>query len=248
LLEALTFDFWGTLYEDRSKRNERLYVLQDVLAREGQPRSLDELEAASKSAWSLWERVWLQEHRPLPIERWLEEMMAFLKAELPGDVLKALHEPMEEIYLNRGRAPEPIAGVLDVLPRLARRYRLGLISDTGLTPGRVLRELMRRDEVLAYFRVVTFSDEIGVTKPEPEPFVHTLKMLGAPADAAAHIGDLPETDLVGAHAAGMRAILFLGKSHAILFLGKSHREDGLSQADAAFYDYGELEGLLEDLS
>ena len=50
--------------------------------------------------------------------------------------------------------------------------------------------------------------------------------------------DLPETDLRGARAAGMRAILFLGVSR---------RDDGRPMADAVFQEYGELEELLERL-
>jgi len=238
LLQALTFDFWGTLYEDGATRDERLQIMKDVLARHGHRRSWEELELASKQAWSVWERIWLEEHRPLPIDCWLNEMLTFLNAELPDDVLRGLCRPLQEIYLDRGCAPRPIDGVLEVVPHLAQRYRLGLISDTGLTPGRVLREVMRRDGLLSYFSVETFSDEIGVTKPEPEAFVRTLKALDTPVSAAAHIGDLPETDMVGARAVGMRAVLFLGKSH---------REDGRALADAAFEDYAELEGLLEDL-
>ncbi|MCJ7737688.1 MAG: HAD family hydrolase, partial [Anaerolineae bacterium] len=189
-------------------------------------------------AWTVWERTWIEEHRSLPISCWLDELLGALDAKLPSDTRRSLCRTLQEIYLSEDCAPQPIAGVLDIVPRLAQRYRLGLISDTGLTPGRVLREVMNRDGLLRYFSVETFSDEIGVTKPEPQAFIHTLEALGVPAGAAAHIGDLPETDIVGARGVGMRAILFLGKSH---------REDGRPLADAVFEDYAELENLLMDL-
>jgi putative hydrolase of the HAD superfamily len=129
--------------------------------------------------------------------------------------------------------------VAEVLPRLAQRYCLGVISDVGLTPGRVLREIIRSHGLLSHFRVLTFSDEIGMTKPVAEVFLHTLAALEATPEEAAHVGDLPETDLAGARSVGMRAVLFLGVSH---------RQDGLPLADAAFEDYGELEALLEGLN
>ena len=238
LLQAITLDFWGTLYEDVSTTNERLPIIERALAAHGQSRSLNQIEAASKHAWTVWERTWIEEHRSLPISCWLDEVLGTLDVKLPSDTRRSLCRPLQEIYLNEDCAPQPIAGVLEIVPRLAQRYRLGLISDTGLTPGRVLREVMNRDGLLRYFSVETFSDEIGVTKPEPQAFIHTLEALGAPASAAAHIGDLPETDIVGARGVGMRAILFLGKSH---------REDGRPLADAAFEDYVELENLLMDL-
>jgi putative hydrolase of the HAD superfamily len=237
MLQAVTFDFWGTLYQNASARDERLHLLEEVLARHFQPRPWTALEAAYRHAWSVLDRVWLEEHRSITIERWLREMLAFLKADLPEDVLAGLRRPIEEIYLHGG-APRPVPGVTEVLPRLSWRYRLGLISDVGLTPGRVLRELLRRDGLLPCFRALTFSDETGATKPLSEQFLRTLAILEVQPEKAAHIGDLPETDLVGARAAGMRAVLFLGVSH---------RQDGRLLADAVFEEYSELEELLERL-
>ena len=237
MLHAVTFDFWGTLYQNASGRDERLHLLEEALARHNQPRLWTDLEAAYGHVWSVWNRIWREEHRSVTIEHWLREVMAFLEADLPKDVLTGLRRPIEEVYLHDG-APRPVPGVAEVLPHLSRRYRLGLISDTGLTPGRVLRELLRRDGLLPHFGVLTFSDETGAAKPLPEQFLRTLAILEARPEEAAHIGDLPETDLAGARAVGMRAVLFLGVSQ---------RQDGRPLADAVFEEYGELEELLERL-
>jgi len=237
MLQAITFDFWGTLYQDASARDERLHLLEEILARHGQPRSWATLEAAYQDVLSAWVRVWKEEHRSLPVDHWLQHMLDFLDAELPEGVVASIQRPFEEIYL-RGDQPRPVAGVAEVLPRLARRYRLGLISDVGLTPGRILREILRRDGLLPHFQALTFSDETGATKPEPGQFLRTLDALDARPDKAAHVGDLPETDITGAHAAGMRAILFLGVSR---------RQDGRALADVVFEQYSELEALLERL-
>jgi len=237
MLQAVTFDFWGTLYQNAYARDERLHLLEEALARHSQPRPWADLEAAYRHAGSVWERAWREEHRSITIEHWLQEVLASLEADLPEDALAGLCRPIEEIYL-RGDTPRPVPGVTDVLPRLSRRYRLGLISDTGLTPGRVLREILRRDRLLPYFRTLTFSDETGAAKPLPEQFLHTLSVLEAQPEEAAHIGDLPETDIAGAQAVGMKAVLFLGVSH---------RQDGRPLADAVFEEYTELEELLERL-
>jgi len=237
MLHAVTFDFWGTLYQGASVRDERLHLLKEVLDRHSQPHPWTALEAAYRHAWSVLDRLWLEEQRPATVERWLCEMLAFLEADLPEDVLAGLRWPMEEIYLHGG-APQPVPGVAEVLPRLSGRYRLGLISDVGLTPGRVLREILRRDGLLPHFGALTFSDETGATKPLPEQFLRTLSILKVRPEEAVHIGDLPETDLAGARAVGMKAVLFLGVSH---------RQDGRPLADAVFEEYSELEELLERL-
>lgn len=235
MLRAITLDFWGTLYQNAWAKNERLRLLGDVLAEAGQPRSPDALEAAYTRGWDLFGRIWSQEHRPLRFEHWLAEMLASLQVDLPQQTRRELQAPIEEAVLHSS-PPVPVPGVTEVVPRLAQHYRLGLISDVGLTPGRVMREFLRRDGLLEHLSALTFSDELGLTKPRPEAFLSTLEALGVPPERAAHVGDLPETDLRGARDVGMRTVLFLGVSN---------REDGRPLADAVFSDYAELEGLLQ---
>jgi putative hydrolase of the HAD superfamily len=237
MLRAITFDFWGTLYQNLWAREARLTLLQEALVQADQARSWEELDGAYRHGWEFFGQVWTQEHRSISFEEWLGAMLAFLGADLPAEAWSRLRGPMQEVYLH-GDAPEPVPGVSELLPRLAQRYRLGLISDVGLTPGRVLGEIMRRHGLRTHFTTLTFSDEIGATKPLPLPFMHTLKILDVRPEEAVHIGDLPETDLKGAKGVGMRAILFLGVSQ---------REDGRPLADAVISDYAELEKILEGM-
>lgn len=237
MLQAITFDFWGTLYADPDTREERLRRLGDVLAHYRQPRPREELEAAYRWVWHLWKLTWMEEHRSLSITEWVDGLLGHLNAPLPPEAKAELGQRLQEIYLD-GRKPVPVPGAAEALAALSRRYRLGLISDTGLSPGRILRQILHRDGLLSYFSALTFSDETGMTKPEPGQFLCTLEALGATPEGAAHIGDLPETDLVGARSVGMKAVLFLGVSN---------REDGIPLADAHFRVYEELEPLLERL-
>ncbi len=236
MLRAITFDFWATLYQNSFGRDERLQLLSAALTQAGQAVSHEALLAAYDYAWKFFDRIWLQEHRPISTEDWMREMLSFLGAELSPDRQAGLYGPLEEVLLSK--PPVPVPGVTEVVPRLARRFALGLISDVGLTPGRVMREFLRRDGLLPYFQALTFSNEVGMTKPLPGMFLRTLESLGAAPSEAVHIGDLPETDIAGAKGVGMRAILFLGISH---------REDGRVLADAAVEDYSELEAVLERL-
>jgi putative hydrolase of the HAD superfamily len=52
--------------------------------------------------------------------------------------------------------------------------------------------------------VVVISDEIGVKKPAPQPFLTALKALEVPASRAWFVGDHPINDIEGANALGMK--------------------------------------------
>jgi FMN phosphatase YigB (HAD superfamily) len=90
--------------------------------------------------------------------------------------------------------------------RLAQWYRLGIISDSGLSVGHTLRQFLKRDGLLECFTCTTFSDEVGVSKPHPRIFQFTLDRLSAQPHEAVHVGDLTHSDIAGAKAIGMFAV------------------------------------------
>ncbi|HET6793634.1 MAG TPA: HAD-IA family hydrolase, partial [Acidimicrobiales bacterium] len=89
--------------------------------------------------------------------------------------------------------------------------RLGIICDVGMTPSVTLRAHLDRAGLLGLFDHWSFSDEVGVYKPDARIFRHALDGLGGvePAEAA-HIGDLRRTDIAGALAMGMTAVRYMG--------------------------------------
>ena len=61
-----------------------------------------------------------------------------------------------------------------------RGMALAVVSNTMRTPGRVLKAVLDRAGLLAPFAVLTFSDECGIRKPDPEIFLLTLRGSGSP--------------------------------------------------------------------
>ncbi len=120
MLQTITFDFWGTLYQHAAVREERLLLLEQVLARHDQARPRTDIKTAYGHILSLWERIWREEHRSFAMEHGLDEIFTFLQVDLPQDVIAGLCKPMEEIYLQSDK-PQPVHGVSEVLPRLAQR-------------------------------------------------------------------------------------------------------------------------------
>ncbi len=230
-IQAVTFDFWGTLYEHREAEPVRMALLRQKLRVEG------DLQQAYDHVHQVAHHYWRVEQRSLPTAKRVDTLLDCLGISASPSVRAELVEGFEEALLQM--APDPIPGVHRLLRALQEQgIPMGLISDTGITPGRVLREVMARDGLLSFFQYCAFSDEVGRAKPHPLPFQHTLEALAVEAPFAAHIGDLPETDIVGAKGVGMRAVLFTGVT------GLS---EGSEQADALLASYDDLEDVLRAL-
>jgi len=100
----------------------------------------------------------------------------------------------------------------DALPLLrwlkTRGIRLGITSNTGRTPGFVLRDFLEKEGLAEFFDAMIFSDEVGVRKPNPEIFHLLAERLKADLGSVVHIGDSLRSDVWGAKNAGMMAFHF----------------------------------------
>ncbi|MBI2167949.1 MAG: HAD-IA family hydrolase, partial [Actinobacteria bacterium] len=101
-----------------------------------------------------------------------------------------------------------VAGVDEVVPALkSAGVAVGIVCDVGLMPSRYLRAHLERHGLLQYFDHWSFSDEVGVYKPDRRIFEHALDGLGGVDPAlAAHVGDRRRTDVAGALGMGMWAV------------------------------------------
>ncbi len=70
-----------------------------------------------------------------------------------------------------------------------------------------LREVLARAAIEPLVDDVVTSADVGVTKPGRAIFDAALQAARTPAAEAVHVGDSVDTDIDGAHAAGIRAIL-----------------------------------------
>ncbi|MEW6733992.1 MAG: HAD family hydrolase [Acidobacteriota bacterium] len=236
-IKAISFDFWNTLYRDLkevSYRERRLQFLWETV-RPYQDCHMEQVIEAFTYTVEVCNRIWSEEYRtPIARER-LEMMLVRLAVKLPEEELEELARWSSELLYDY--PPTLIEGVTEVLKALAPHYKLAVISDTGFAPGRVLRELMRRNHIYEYFEVLTFSDEAGRSKPHESVFLRTTTSLGISPQEMLHIGDLEVTDIAGAKAVGAKAVLF---------------SDGLtettrSKADFIIRSHLELPDLLKQL-
>jgi FMN phosphatase YigB (HAD superfamily) len=210
-LRAVTFDFWSTLVDGNitpERTAERLARLHRALVGAGLAATPDELRQAFERALINVSEAALESYEDVgPPGRW-----AALAQELgiPADLIP--YEVVEKAYDDITLDPLP-----DAMPHVhaaveamrSAGYRLGVICNTGMAGGRVLREVLSRHQLLDSFDVTVFSNEFGVAKPHPSIFAHTLHELGieAPGEAL-HVGDLEELDVEGARRAGVHSALY----------------------------------------
>ena len=99
------------------------------------------------------------------------------------------------------RAYADAASTLEALAR--RGYRMGVVSNAD---GRV-RGLLQRAGLAPFLEIVVDSSEVGFEKPDPRIFQAATARLDLPPERCAYVGDIYEIDVVGARAAGLRALL-----------------------------------------
>lgn len=87
-----------------------------------------------------------------------------------------------------------------------RGYRVGVITNS-IFPGHLFQPLVNELGLSGYIDAFVSSADTGVAKPDPGIYLHTLKSAGCEAQETLFVGDRVETDIAGARAAGLRAVL-----------------------------------------
>lgn len=212
-IRAVTIDFWGTLLfdppsSDDAYRRRRVAEFEAILRAAGVRVTRADLDRAYEASGAFLGRIW-RENRDVPVERHVEAILDALGPGVAGRLPPRTMPALVEAYARPALLVPPAVdeGAGGALAALAGRgVTLCVVSNTMRTPGATLRELLRHYGLLDYFAHLTFSDECGIRKPDPEIFRLTLRAAGAPAEAAVHVGDDPILDVQGARAAGMRVI------------------------------------------
>lgn len=201
MLKAITFDFWGTLVDvNHALTEERVSYLAARV-----PHDYQEVAKAYREAW-----IAFMQHSAQGLGLGTATVLADALSRL-GTTLAPLEAAAVLRYWCEVLIEKPppfLPGAVDVFDSLSHSgLRIALISDTGFSPGYVLRRVLQAEGLRPYFDWLTFSNEIGVTKQHPYAFTSTLRALGVSPGVALHVGDRLATDIDGAKGVGMYAVL-----------------------------------------
>lgn len=236
MIKAITFDFWHTLYTSQpvDPDERRRGFQKKIQETTGTFVTEDRLQEAVGVAGEAWSQAWLTEYRTMGAREWILIVMGELGLAPEAAALAAIETGIETAILDN--PPILFDDAKAALPALADKYRLAVISDTDLTPGRMLTQILEADSIWSYFSQLTYSDEIGSSKPQAKNFLTTIATLEAEPHEAVHVGDMLRSDIVGAKGVGMRAVQYIGE----------HTDDTEVdvEPDAVIADMGELMALL----
>ncbi len=175
----------------------------EALARHGVATTGDALSAVE----------WLAKHEvdtgsvgePDLVRGWLVFGRVFARAGVTDDA--AIDAALAELqaYHERCNLWERVPP--DVIPALQRLRKAGkklvVVSNAN---GR-MRAALDRVGVGPHVDLVIDSFEESVEKPDPRIFQLAMERIGSRPETTLHVGDLFHTDVAGAHAAGLRAVL-----------------------------------------
>ena len=240
MIKAITFDLWDTVFIDDSdepkrkaanldsKPIERRNIVHQYLDRIS-PISRDMVDLAYNTVDAAFRHVWYQQQITWTVEERINVILKGLQRELPKKDFREvvrLHEEMELEIM-----PDLAIGIRPAIEALHPDFKLAVISDSIFSPGRVLKQILEKYNLLQYFDAFVFSDEVGCAKPDPRVFKTIASELGVELNEIAHIGDRVEKDIDGPHAIGAKGIL----TTVVINRGGQN-----SKADIVCNDYSQL--------
>ena len=169
---------------------------------------------------ALWD--WLARHYPRIEERWSPEQLIELRSQMYDRYPHKVHDfrflrkkVLEYVALEVGYTTDlvdPAFAVFDAgrnrvdlfpevddeLSWLADRYKLVAVTNGNAN--------LHTIGIANHFHDIVTSVDVGAAKPARAIFDEAVRRTGYSPDQVLHVGDHPETDIVGAKKAGIRAV------------------------------------------
>ena len=246
-ISAVTFDLWDTVIIDDSDEPKRIakglsskYLTRRELVcrflEKHKPIAREIVDVAYAAADAAFRKVWYDQSVTWTAKERIEIVLKGLDRTLPAEDLDELarcHEEMEfEIQ------PDIAPGIVEAIKELHGKYKLGVISDTIFSSGRILRNLLQANDIEKYFDVFIFSDEVGFSKPDSRAFISAAEGLGVDVTQIVHIGDRDSKDIKGPQRLGAKGIYTTVVND---------RGSDKTSADAICTDYANLFKIINNL-
>lgn len=247
-ITAVTFDLWQTLLLDnrelgRARAQVRLDGTQQALIGHGENYDIEHIREAYRACYRHCHAI---RDQGLDVS-FREQVGIFIDLISPNLVERLSDEVVQEIERVYADSffvypPVPHTQTLTVLQGVKDMgLRIGLISNTGMTPGVTFRQFLQQHGILEFFETLTFSDEVKLSKPTCAIFSLTLRSLNAIPAQTVHVGDHVVNDVMGAKQCGLKTVWIEG------FYQREDPTDPKSEPDVAVPQLGAVVSAIETL-
>lgn len=137
-------------------------------------------------------------------DRFLEAFRLAGLGEMPGEAEITGFVSRLGLYLLEGT--RAVEGAQEVIPVLAGRFRLGIVSNYPYAP--LVAASLEKFAMKKYFSVIVVSGETGWLKPHPSAFREALVRMGVSSGQSLFVGDDLRNDVKGPKAMGFRTAWF----------------------------------------
>jgi len=190
--------------KDSIRKKRRIDYIREIASKYREV-SYKEIEYAYEKAYFKLDVIWRETSRTPSAEEFVALLGSMINLFFTADEIEIISEFIQQTIIES--PPRLMNGALKIISRLAQDYKLSLISNTGITIGTTLREILKKKKLLDKFGIALFSNETPFGKPHPtifQPLIDTFNVL---PENVVHIGDNEEADIAGARASGMHSIL-----------------------------------------
>ena len=212
-IKSVSFDLWETLITDTpalSREQERLRLtrMERILSEGGYAALADRIEHAYRALWRRCQELYWSADKDVPCRTQIEHFLEELQLDVEDEATLAA---LEDAYAHAAVEVPPaiVEGAAETLRELkSRGLQIGLISNTGRTPGYALRRVLGQLGLAESIDVMVFSNEHGFCKPVTSIFEELRGELGVAFEEMVFVGDNLYADVHGAQRLGMRGIHF----------------------------------------
>lgn len=196
----VTFDIGQTLVD------LDLDFLAVRLGQRGRSVAVSDLHAAVPDAWRRYDAL-TESGASHPWHELMRTLLTGAGLEQPEALVDWLYE--QQVSHNLWR--KPIESMVEVVREL--RGKGVMIAAVSNSEGG-LHDLLAEIELAPLFDAIIDSQRVGIAKPDPGIFEHTLNVLGTRPAVKVHVGDSWAADVEGALAAGWNAIWYRSRASA----------------------------------
>ena len=252
MLKAIAFDLWETLITNgpevsKEHKSLRLQRMGKVLAESGFDISEERIGHAYRASWHRCHDLYWSADRDIPCRTQIDTFLEELGLRIDDErTLEALEDVYARVAVEL--LPSLVPGAAEVVGMVRERgLSVGLISNTGRTPGYALREILERLGLSSSIDAMVFSNEHGECKPQRSIFESLRRKLDVEFEEMLFVGDNLYVDVHGAQRCGMRAVHFIPPQRGTAVAPDV--DHGLEiAADATIRDLGHLPAIIDELS